>query len=95
MKSIKNYDIAQICQVLESWSPERRREWLVKVKMAEHGKNFLDMQRHGGPMAWVISAAVHGARPWSPKVIRCLQKELSLDLRPVLTPKELDKLDRL
>ena len=95
MKTVLNYDIAQICRVLESWPPERRREWLIKIKMSEHRKTFLDLQGRRGPMAWVISAAVSGKRPWSPKVARCLEKALDIDCRPLLNTKELDKYPRL
>lgn len=94
-KNTPPYDIAQISHVLQSWPLERRREWLVKFKMAEYRKNFLDMQRHGGPTAWLISAAVHGQRAWSPCVCRCLEKELGINCAELLTPKELDKYKRL
>jgi hypothetical protein len=91
---MKNRDIKIVAEVLENMQPEQRREWFIKIKMAERLQTFASIANHHKFSTWLLAAAVNGNAPWSPRIIKALQADLKLDLAPFLTEREAAKLAR-
>lgn len=73
-------------------TPEQRRGWFIKMKLDEKGKTLTEVARRHRFSTWLLAAAVNGKASWSRRVVRALQAELKMDLRPFLTKREADRL---
>ena len=81
-------DLTILSGILEGMTPEQRREWFILIKMSEKKKTFHDMARRHRMSNWYLSASVHGKYPMSAKVVKTLEDELGVDMRPFLNPAE-------
>lgn len=76
-------------------APERRGNY-VRMLMRSKGLAFDEIGRRapgqGGLSKWLISDAVAGGRPWSPRVVLALESALAVSLRAFLAPEEAAKL---
>jgi hypothetical protein len=88
------YDLQVISEVLEGMTPSQRREWFVKIKMAEHQKTYRDIATRHRFSAWLLASAVNGQATWTPRIVNALQSDLAVDLTPFLTEREAAKLAR-
>lgn len=90
----KHYDLKIISKILDGMTLFQRREAIVKLRMAERRKTFEEIARRHHFTTWLLAKAVHGQASWSPRIVRALQADLDLDLRPFLTKTEAAKLAR-
>ena len=82
-------DLLLLSNILEGMTPQQRREWFVLIKMAEKKKTFHDMAKRHRMSNWYLSASIHGKYPMSGKVVKTLEDELGVDMRPFLNPVEM------
>jgi hypothetical protein len=90
----KNYDLKIVGRILDGMTLKQRRETIVKLCMSERRKNFEEIAHRHHFTTWLLAKAVHGQANWSPRIIKALQADLDLDLRPFLTPQEAAKFAR-
>jgi hypothetical protein len=75
-------------------APQRRGSY-VRMLMQHKGVTFEEIGRRapGARLTkWLISDAVSGGRPWSPRVVLALESALAVSLRAFLTPEEAARL---
>ena len=99
-------DIAVLHSILEGFLPRQRREWYIKIKMAERGINFSELADPIKTQSWYMSAMVCGGyylkkKDWitarwinsncSPKAVDAIQEKLTIDLLPFLNPTEIKR----
>jgi len=83
-----------LAQTIEALTPQQRREWFVKIKLAEHGKNFTDIATKHRLGHGYLASAVSGKYGWSRKIVRALEADLKIDLSPYLTLEEGQKISQ-
>jgi len=84
-----------IVAFLAKASAVQRRGAYVRMLMQHKRLTFDEIGRRAPGTAlskWLISSAVSGERPWSPRVVLALESALAVSLRAFLTPEEAAKL---
>lgn len=84
-------DLEIMVGLLAAFTPQQRRETYVHMLMRSKGVTFREIARRapGKPIThFMVSDAVKGRRPWSPRVVQALEATLGASLRPFLTAEE-------
>ena len=81
---VDNMDLRVLSEILEGMTPIQRREWFVKIKMAEMGKTFHEIAKKHRISVWFLSAVVRGKYPMSARACEVLEGDLKIDLRPFM-----------
>lgn len=82
MPNLEGVDIGMALTALSSMTRKQRREWFCKARMSAMGLTFRAMAKKHRVSAFLLSGAVSGKHTWSPRVIKCLEAELKIDLSP-------------
>lgn len=84
-------DMDQICRFYAGLNPHQRRAAYVVALMQIKGITYQEVGRRAPVKAvskHLISAAVRGIQPWSPRIILALEATLGASLRAFLLPGE-------
>ena len=99
-KMLKNQDIKILKAILKGMKPYQRREWFVKIKMADRGVYFPELAAQIKTQPWYMSAMVCGGYMlhdrWinsrmNPRAVDAIQEALSVDLKPFLGKIEIQR----
>ena len=103
-KMLKNQDIKILKIILKGMKPYQRREWFVKIKMADRGVNFPELAAQIKTQPWYMSAMVcggyvltkNGETRWinsnmSPKAVDAVQEILCINLLPFMNEVEIKR----
>ena len=89
-----NFDTNIIASVLDGMKVEQRREWMVKILMAERGLTFDGIAKRHRITKEGLCAPIRGERTWTPRIVAILEKEFGIDFTPFLNEKETKKMGR-
>lgn len=85
------YDLKIVVEILKKMIPTTRREWVIKMIMSQKGQTYDGMARRHRISKAYLAGAIVGRFPWAPKIIKCLEAELSVKVVKLLTATELKK----
>ncbi len=89
-----NIDKNILADVLDNMPINQRREWLIKILMAQHGTTFDAIAKKHRVSKWYLCGSLYGKFQWNEKVNNAFENHFDIDLTAMMSDEEKERLGR-